>query len=199
MIRPLVLCTALVGCGILGGDTRATSAAGSVCGSPEIIGTRIDPIDGPGACGIADPVRISRVGGVEMSAHARVDCTTARAFLRWIKQGAKPAVGSRGGGIAQMRVMASYACRSRNSRPGARLSEHALGHAIDVGGVTLKNGEIISVLDDWGQGSKGQILREMHSSACGPFGTVLGPQSDRYHQDHFHFDTARYRSGPYCR
>jgi len=36
-------------------------------------------------------------------------------------------------------------------------------------------------------------------AACGPFGTVLGPESNRFHRDHFHFDTARYRSGSYCR
>ena len=33
----------------------------------------------------------------------------------------------------------------------------------------------------------------------GGFGTVLGPESDQFHQDHFHFDTARHRGGPYCR
>jgi hypothetical protein len=27
----------------------------------------------------------------------------------------------------------------------------------------------------------------------------LGPDADRYHQDHFHLDTASHRSGPYCR
>jgi hypothetical protein len=42
-------------------------------------------------------------------------------------------------------------------------------------------------------------MRRAHKTACGPFGTVLGPNADRYHQDHFHFDTARYRSGSYCR
>jgi len=30
-------------------------------------------------------------------------------------------------------------------------------------------------------------------------GTVLGPEANRFHRDHFHFDTAEYRSGPYCR
>ena len=42
-------------------------------------------------------------------------------------------------------------------------------------------------------------MRKMHRTACGPFGTVLGPDSDRFHRDHFHFDTAKYRSGPFCR
>ena len=32
-----------------------------------------------------------------------------------------------------------------------------------------------------------------------PFGTVLGPNSDRFHRDHFHFDMASYSSGAYCR
>jgi len=44
-----------------------------------------------------------------------------------------------------------------------------------------------------------RILREMHSTACGPFGTVLGPEANRFHRENFHFDTARYRSGRYCR
>jgi hypothetical protein len=44
-----------------------------------------------------------------------------------------------------------------------------------------------------------RALRQMHRAACGTFGTVLGPESDRFHQDHFHFDTARHRGGPYCR
>jgi hypothetical protein len=28
---------------------------------------------------------------------------------------------------------------------------------------------------------------------------VLGPNANSFHRDHFHFDTARYRSGSYCR
>ena len=45
----------------------------------------------------------------------------------------------------------------------------------------------------------GALLQRMHRGACGPFGTVLGPDADRYHKGHFHFDTARRRSGPICR
>ncbi|MFC3117580.1 extensin family protein [Jhaorihella thermophila] len=44
-----------------------------------------------------------------------------------------------------------------------------------------------------------KMLQRAWKTACGPFGTVLGPNADRYHRDHFHLDTARYRSGPYCR
>ena len=32
----------------------------------------------------------------------------------------------------------------------------------------------------------------------GIFGTTLGPDGDRYHKNHMHFDTADQRNGPYC-
>lgn len=34
----------------------------------------------------------------------------------------------------------------------------------------------------------GQFLRRLHKGACGPFGTVLGPEANEAHRDHFHFD-----------
>jgi hypothetical protein len=70
---------------------------------------------------------------------------------------------------------------------------------VDVAGIQLENGGEITVLDDWGQGREGRILRQLHEAACGTFGTVLGPESDSYHRDHFHFDVASYRGGAYCR
>ncbi|MEM1302950.1 MAG: extensin family protein, partial [Pseudomonadota bacterium] len=63
----------------------------------------------------------------------------------------------------------------------------------------LQDGTEISLLRDWGRGANGTALRQMWQAACGPFGTVLGPEADAFHKDHFHFDTARYRSGSYCR
>ena len=104
-----------------------------------------------------------------------------------------------GGGLSGLRVAAHYACRTRNHQPGALISEHGKGKAIDIAALQLRDGSEISVLDDWGQGPKGRVLRQVHRQACGPFGTVLGPESDRFHRDHFHFDTARHRGGPYCR
>ncbi|MEN8831703.1 MAG: extensin family protein [Pacificibacter sp.] len=39
----------------------------------------------------------------------------------------------------------------------------------------------------------------MLKAACGPFGTVLGAETDTFHKDHFHFDTARCGSKSHCR
>ncbi|MEW5962670.1 MAG: extensin family protein [Pseudomonadota bacterium] len=44
------------------------------------------------------------------------------------------------------------------------------------------------------------FLRAVHRGACGPFTTVLGPDADAAHLDHFHLDLARRRNGAsYCR
>jgi hypothetical protein len=173
---------------------------GALCGVPGLVGDRLESITGRiSGCGIREPVRLREVNGVALSSPATINCDTARALQTWLTNSAQPAVGRRGGGITSLRVVASYACRTRNSRRGARLSEHATGNAIDIAGIGLANGSEITVLNGWRDRRVGPILQEMHRGACGPFGTVLGPNSDRFHQDHFHFDVASYRSGPYCR
>lgn len=179
--------------------TPSYSVEGSVCGEPAIRGLSVKPIPGKiEGCGIADPVKVTEVAGVTLSTGALMDCTTAKALLTWVRDDAIPAVGKTGGGLEGLKVAAHYACRTRNNQPGARISEHGRGRAIDLSAFYLESGSI-TVLKDWGKGNKGRILSELRNSACGPFGTVLGPGSDGFHMDHFHFDTARYRSGPYCR
>lgn len=205
------LIVALVALTACGGSDRDRGLLGSMAGAlfgdsdalcrdsrleGEVAGT----VPGPGACGIDNAVRITAVDGVRLSQPALLNCRTARALADWVEDGAQRAVGRRGGGLETLHVAAHYVCRTRNHRPGARLSEHSFGNAIDISGVTLKNGDRLTVTehyDAWGR--SGRIVRRMHDAACGPFGTVLGPESDRYHQNHFHFDTARHRGGPYCR
>ncbi|MEM5475414.1 extensin family protein [Pacificibacter sp. AS14] len=174
--------------------------AGSVCGHRDIRGTAIKEIQATlKGCGLSDPVRITEISGVKLFSPAIIDCTTAKALRTWIDKGAKPAVGRKGGGLSELKVVASYSCRTRNNQPGAKVSEHGRGRAIDIAGFTLKNGDSTTVLEGWNDRKYSTILKKMHKSACGPFGTVLGPNANKYHKDHFHFDTARYRSGSYCR
>lgn len=198
----LALPVVLMGCGFGGGDddgANTVSRAGSVCGNPMIKGEAIGSIDGPGGCGVADAVRVTSVGGLSLSQSASINCQTAEALNTWVTRDVIPTVGKTGGGVTGLKVAAHYACRTRNHKAGARLSEHAKGNAIDISAFQLANGDEITVLGDWGGGKKGRILKDLHSAACGPFGTVLGPKSDRYHQDHFHMDVARYSGGPYCK
>lgn len=180
-------------------ERRAARLRGQVCGDPSIQGVTVGRVEGRGRCGIESAVRIKSVSGVRLSTQAVLDCPTAQALNRWVRTGARPAVGDLGGGISSLRVVSHYSCRFRNSASSGRLSEHSFGHAIDIAGIGLQNGDEITLLTDWGSGAKGRALRQMWRAACGPFGTVLGPESNRFHRDHFHFDTARYRSGSYCR
>ena len=130
---------------------------------------------------------------------ATVNCDTARALADWVETAVAPAaVGHLGSGVVALDVAASYACRRINNRPSGKLSEHAKGNAIDIAAFKLANGQRVTLLEGWrGEGSA--FMRAAWQGACGPFGTVLGPEADRYHQDHFHFDVAQRRIGPICR
>ncbi len=204
LLFPLIL----MGCSVVGNvrdalrsddDGSRYTTEGSVCGVAAIKGREIGEVTGPGGCGIKNAVSITSVNGVRLSQAATLNCRTARTLNGWVRNEAKPIIGRTGGGLAELAVAAHYVCRTRNHRPGARLSEHSYGNAIDISAFRLADGSTLSVLHDWGGGRKGRIMRNLHGSACGPFGTVLGPESDRFHQDHFHFDTANHRNGPYCR
>lgn len=178
---------------------RAERRKGQVCGDPDLQGDEVGYVPGRiTGCGVKEAVRLKSVSGVALSQHAVIDCATAKAIKSWTEKGAKPALRNIGGGLASYRVAAHYACRTRNNQRGARISEHGRGKAIDISGFVMKDGTTLTVLNDWNS-RNGRALKSMHKAACGPFGTVLGPNSDRFHRDHFHFDTARYRSGPYCR
>lgn len=173
---------------------------GRICRDRDLQGYEVGRVTGRlKGCGIRNAVKLYSVNGIALSQPVTVECDTAHALKSWINRGMDPAVGRTGGGVVKLKVAAGYSCRTRNHKPGAKISEHGKGRAIDLSGFYLKNGDEISVLSDWGRGRYGRILREMHRSACGPFGTVLGPNADVQHRDHFHFDTARHRNGTYCR
>jgi hypothetical protein len=170
-----------------------------LCKDPRLKGELLESFGDPKGCGVTDPVRLREVDGVALSTPATVDCETAGALADWVEDVAKPAFRRTGGGLDRLQIFASYACRNRNNLSSGKLSEHAKGNAIDIGGFILANGQVVSVLSDWGNGTAGRILKDIRRGACGIFRTVLGPGSDRYHANHFHFDTARYRSGAYCK
>ncbi|MEM7177904.1 MAG: extensin family protein [Pseudomonadota bacterium] len=177
------------------------SARGTVCQDPRLVGTvKADIVSANSPCGVLAPVRIEVVAGIRLSTAATLNCPTARRFADWLTAIADPAAKRElGAPIREVWVMGSYACRTRNHQPGARISEHARGRAVDVGGVTLSDGQKVTVKGDWGRGAKGRFLDQTHKKACGLFHTVLGPESDKHHQNHFHFDTAQRGGSPYCR
>lgn len=177
-------------------DLQASIQKGAVCGDVDIQGEIVGRVSGRGQCGIAEGVKVKSVAGVRLSPAATIDCQTASALKTWVQNGLLPATN---GQATSLRVVSHYSCRFRNSAASGKLSEHSFGRAIDIAGIGLADGREMTVLNGWNSSRDSNPLREMWRAACGPFGTVLGPNANRFHRDHFHFDTARYRSGSYCR
>lgn len=196
----LVALSAILGsCG--GKQTLPQSPSGmaQLCGDPALVGEVLPTISDKNGCGIEQPVRVHFVSGVALNERPVLNCNTARTLRTWVDNAAQPSVEGLNAHITNLRVVSHYACRTRNSQSGARLSEHATGSAIDIAGFTLSTGDTVTVLEHWRHAKYGPVLRDMYKGACGPFGTTLSPDADRFHQDHMHFDTAAYRSGAYCR
>lgn len=171
---------------------EAESMAGAVCGVPSIKGQAISPIaSNIDSCGVEDAVQVTSVGGVGLSQGVTVDCSGVQALDTWVKDVAQPAFD---GKLAELQVAAHYVCRSRNNKKGAKISEHGKGRAIDISAFILTDGKVLTVKDDYKK-----TLKKIYKAACGIFNTTLGPGSDGYHEDHFHFDTAICSGGSFCR
>lgn len=168
------------------------SMKGSVCGVAAIKGEEIRRISSKvKGCGVEDPVAITSVSGVRLSQTATVDCSIAKALNSWVDEVAQPAFD---GKLVELQIAAHYICRSRNNVRGAKISEHGKGRAVDISAFILSNGKVLTVARDYNR-----LLRRIYKAGCNYFMTTLGPGSDGYHEDHFHFDTSARKGGRYCR
>lgn len=174
-------------------NSKKKPKKGSVCGDSAIRGEALAAIPAKyKGCGLAEPVRVTMVSDVALNPAATISCETADALKQWIETGMRPAFGQRE--VVELRIAGSYTCRTRNNQKGAKISEHGRGKAIDIGGFVLSDGTTWTVTSNYNS-----TIRKAQKAACGIFGTTLGPGSDGFHEDHLHFDIARYNSGPYCR
>jgi hypothetical protein len=153
-------------------------------------------LGGPSVCGTERPFELSAVddGRVTIKPAALLRCPMIPQVERWIRESVSPAARYYlGSEIVEVSVAGSYACRPMNHVSGAKLSEHGYANALDVSGFTLADGRKISVKRDWNGTEANQVyLRAVHRGACQYFTTVLGPDHDRAHADHFHLDLARH-------
>lgn len=149
-------------------------------------------------CSIPYPIELTQLsGGIEIKPAAKLNCQITDAFAQWVKNELAPAARLRYlSGVSQIRQLSSYSCRTMNSKRGAPMSEHASGNAIDVGKITLDNGQSISVRKPgFFSFREKSLLKTVRSDSCKYFTTVLGPGSDIHHKDHFHFDLRTRRAG----
>lgn len=155
-------------------------------------------LKGPQTCGAIRPFQVWGLDGgrVRLRPAATLRCPMVPQLERWVRSVVQPeALSQFGQPVVEMKVLASYSCRPRNNVRGARLSEHGHANAIDLAQFTLRDGRVISVKHHWrGAGANGRFLRNIHHAACRIFTTVLGPNHDANHRDHFHFDLARHQT-----
>jgi hypothetical protein len=167
------------------------------------------PISDPDGCVIERPLAVTELGGgVKLSAPAVLACPMAEALAWWSASVLVPDAEA----ILKARpvlvsVGTSYQCRPRNGVTGAKLSEHGIGNAADIGAIKLDDGTTVPIValpppsDDETEPAEDdadarmRFLRSIRAGACVNFTTVLGPGSDPSHAEHFHFDLAVRRNG----
>ncbi|WP_181832610.1 extensin family protein [Bosea caraganae] len=160
------------------------------------VSLRGKPIDGPGTCGMTQPLRVSAFsgGGIHLTSNATLGCPVVATTDKWLAEVVQPAaMNVLGAQVIELRA-GSYSCRAMNNGTATtRTSEHAFGNALDVFSFRLNDGRVVTVKDGWrGSPEEQNFLREVFVGACQHFSTVLGPGADPMHYDHIHIDLARH-------
>jgi hypothetical protein len=168
----------------------------AVCVLPFAVFSSALPIHSDKGCGFEDTVVLMALkppGGetIRLSSPVTVTCSFAETFSEWVAKDVQ-AIAKRilGSPLALIASGPGYQCRRRNNRPDGKLSEHALGKAIDITAFQVAGGRNASVESHWTSGNApARFLKEVHAAACRKFPTVLGPDADPHHTSHFHLDT----------
>ena len=175
-------------------DERSCIAAQAVRESPFVVAQAA--LGGPSVCGALRPYQMTAAmgGRVGLRPAALLRCPMVPAVDHWVTHVVQPAAARHlRVPVGELQVAASYACRPMNNVIGAKLSEHGHANALDVSAFLLADGRKVTVKQGWhGDPHERAFLREIHAGACTIFTTVLGPNADANHHDHFHLDLARH-------
>ncbi len=151
--------------------------------------TEMEPLRVSEDCGIENRIDLRRVAGVSLRP-VETSCETALRLTLWTEHGLKPAAREAfGQEPTRMLHIGSYNCRPIRGST-TRMSSHATASSIDIAGVTLADGRQLSLLKGWdGPGAQPQFFADLRNTGCDWFQTVLGPEFNALHADHFHFQS----------
>jgi hypothetical protein len=156
-------------------------------------------LNGNGVCGMTRPYTVAAVSGgvVALEPKATLACPLVANVEGWFMESIQPAAMSWfGSPVIEVKQISAYSCRTMNGQPGAAISEHAFGNALDISTFRFADGRELKVRDGWkGRPEEQGFLRTVHAAACERFSTVLAPGADPFHYDHIHVDLARRASG----
>ncbi len=121
-----------------------------------------------------------------------LDCGFATLLGRWTRNIAQPVLsGIAGSDLAALDTGPGFVCRNRYGGQSTKVSEHALGNAIDITAFRLTDGSTLQIGSEL-DARRSRALHAMRMSACGYFTTVLGPGANEAHASHFHFDRGKH-------
>jgi hypothetical protein len=157
--------------------------------------TALPAVKREGQCGYDDAVRLDGDGGsrtIALSPELGTACPVAAALALWEWHVVQPAALAKlGSRVVRIEHFGSYSCRRMYGRSSGDWSEHATADAVDIAAFVLADGRRVSVLNDWqGDSDKRAFLRSVRDGACRLFSTVLSPDYNEAHRDHFHLDQA---------
>jgi hypothetical protein len=180
----------LAGCG---GGSGSSELSGRAClarlDERRVDYRTVDGVDAPQPwCRVDTAVKVARIAA-GLDKPATMSCALAARLDQFEREVVQPLAREElGRRVVRTNHLGSFSCRPRNGR-GDRLSQHALGRAIDIAGFRLADGSTISIAQDWaGSGAKPRFLRQLARRACQYFSVVLTPDSDADHHNHIHLD-----------
>ncbi|UAJ09159.1 extensin-like domain-containing protein [Glacieibacterium megasporae] len=168
------------------GQCRALLSAAGISATP------LPDFDAGPGCRVTDAVRVANVG-LPLDHSLVMTCPLAAAMTVWTRHVVIRSVRERGLTATGLADLGSLNCRRIAGT--ARLSEHAHANAVDIAAIRIGRDHPLSVARDFGsEGPRGATLAALHAGACRLFGTVLGPNYNRAHRDHFHLDMAAWNA-----
>ncbi len=119
-----------------------------------------------------------------------VTCPVAAALAAWRAKSVEPAAREVfGSDLVRIEHLGAYSCRRTYGSEDGPWSEHATANAIDIAAFVLEDGRRISLVGGWdGDADEAEFLRRVRDGACDWFATVLSPDYNAAHADHFHLD-----------
>ncbi|MEL7196972.1 MAG: extensin family protein [Pseudomonadota bacterium] len=165
-----------------------TSQCRTVLERSGIVYRALEPV-GEGACARPDRTQLTQIPLAPNT--PAVTCPVAAALEMWRRKSVEPAAREiLGSDIVRIEHMGAYNCRRmRGAGSGSGWSQHATANAIDISAFVLANGRRITLLEGWnGAEDEARFLRSIRDDACGVYATVLSPDYNAAHADHFHLD-----------
>ncbi|MEM7214882.1 MAG: extensin family protein [Pseudomonadota bacterium] len=183
-------------------DTRIYQAACPAVLDGTVIARLLPPLV-QDQCGERSPLEVREIAGIKLTAKAVLNCRMATETAHWIGDLNRAAEEVLATKVSSIATSTSFLCRRRNNAPDGKISEHGFANALDIIGFNFEDGSRVTLIDDWPQPAvptegedipatdrtpEYRFLRTVRDKACERFTTVLGPEANALHADHFHFD-----------